>query len=255
MKKSWENDSCEHVKGYYATYTVQKAAMLWCGIPVEEVDEHLEDATPTGTDEYGRHVLKHPEIPCLEPRCRAIQDAIDNSKLKVGRDGGNSFYAEGQRVAYSRRTLKRDDLKEWMAKEFSNDKPAFLFDEIERSTHPVISTETYLALQAERDALKGRLEKAAPAYKALKEERDTIAKERDSLKSATKTAAQAEYRTLLKLIIGMAADAYGYDPGASYNTATGGKNGISARLSARGFTIGDDTVRKYLDAAKEVFPK
>lgn len=183
MSKPWENDSCEQVRAYYEYYTVPQVAMLWCGVPADKIEELLDECEPIGKEnEYNKNVLKHPLIPCLEPRCRAIYDAINNSRLKVGRDGGDSFYIEGQSVAYSRRTLKRCDLKEWIAKEFPNDKPAFLFDDIERSTHTAINADTFRALQADRDALKTRLDNGLEKYKILKQERDAIELELKSVR-------------------------------------------------------------------------
>lgn len=63
---------------------------------------------------------------------------------------------------------------------------------------------------------------------------------------------ELERNTLLKLVLGMAIDAYGYDPNATKNTATGSKNGISASLELHGISINDDTVRKYLTEAKKI---
>jgi hypothetical protein len=62
---------------------------------------------------------------------------------------------------------------------------------------------------------------------------------------------ETERTSLLKLILGMAIDAYGYNPNAK-NTATGSKNGISARLATHNIKIDDDTVRKYLNEAKKL---
>ncbi|MDD5271494.1 MAG: hypothetical protein PHU14_02125 [Methylovulum sp.] len=59
---------------------------------------------------------------------------------------------------------------------------------------------------------------------------------------------------MLKLIIGMAIDAYGYDPKKPRNAASGSKNGISAKLQTKGISINDDTIRKYLDEAKALLP-
>lgn len=64
---------------------------------------------------------------------------------------------------------------------------------------------------------------------------------------------ETERNTMLKLIIGMAIDAYGYNPKASKNTATGNnKNGISARLQTRGINVSDDTIRRILNKAKDI---
>jgi hypothetical protein len=61
-----------------------------------------------------------------------------------------------------------------------------------------------------------------------------------------------ERNCMLKLILGMAIDAYDYNPKASRNSATGDKNGISAKLATRNINIDPDTVRKYLTEAKEL---
>jgi hypothetical protein len=58
-----------------------------------------------------------------------------------------------------------------------------LFDEIERSTHSAINAESFRALQADRDALKARLDKAAEAFRALKQEKNALESERDSLRA------------------------------------------------------------------------
>ena len=57
-----------------------------------------------------------------------------------------------------------------------------------------------------------------------------------------------ERDTLLKLIVGMAASAYRYDPKAAKNTAP---KDISDDLAKRGMVVSDETVRKYLKEATE----
>ena len=178
MKKPWENDSCEHVQSYYTVYPVPVAAALWCGIPPNEIDEHLKVAV-----QAHRAIYRHPYIKCLEPRCRAIHEAIEKGALFVSRENGKSFDGATEHVAPERRHVTRQNLKEWIAREFPADKPKFLFDEIERETHSAINADAYRALQADRDALKARIEKATEAYRALKQERDVIAGERDSLRT------------------------------------------------------------------------
>ena len=64
---------------------------------------------------------------------------------------------------------------------------------------------------------------------------------------------ETERQTMLKLIIGMAIDAYGYDPTCSRSPLTGGKNtGLSAKLALKDIYITDDTIRKYLNEAKDL---
>ena len=71
--------------------------------------------------------------------------------------------------------------------------------------------------------------------------------------SEEKPFSETERNTMLKLIIGMAMDAYKYDPNAKRNTATGEKkDGIRAKLELRGIDISNDTIHNYLTEAKKL---
>lgn len=71
--------------------------------------------------------------------------------------------------------------------------------------------------------------------------------------SKPKILTETERNTMLKLIIGMAIAAYKYDPQAQRNPATGDNKGsIKASLDRYGITIDSDTIRKYLNEAKEL---
>ncbi len=75
----------------------------------------------------------------------------------------------------------------------------------------------------------------------------------DKRKSIKHEVTELERNTMLKLIIGMAIDAYGYSPDKSRNEATGtNKGSIRAGLETRGIFVDDDTIRKYLNEAKEL---
>jgi hypothetical protein len=170
MNKPWENDSCEAVQAYFTVYPVRVAAALWCGIPPSEVDENLALC-----EETARGVFKHPYIQCLEPRCRAIHDAIEKGLLPCSRENGKVVE---EHVARERRHVSRQHLKDWIAAQFPSEKPAFLFDEIERSTHSAINLDAYQALKAERDGLRARLERAAEEYRKLRSDRDRLLAEK-----------------------------------------------------------------------------
>ena len=129
MTKPWETDSCEHVQSYYTIYPVPVAAALWCGIPPTDVEEHLNSAT-----QVHRAIYQHPYIKFLEPRCRAIQEAIEKGILPVSRENGKPFDGSQKHVAPEHRHVTWQNLEEWVAHKFPSDKPAFLFDEIERKT-------------------------------------------------------------------------------------------------------------------------
>lgn len=91
-------------------------------------------------------------------------------------------------------------------------------------------------------------------HTSLKDLRDSLPAKLPADIQATKQdeLTETERNTLLRLVIGMAIDAYGYDPNKSRNSATGDKNGISAKLQARGISISDETIRKYLTEAKNL---
>ena len=188
MKKTWENDSCEAVQSYFTVYRVPVAAALWCGIEPGEVEEHLALST-----EVARGVLKHPYINCLEPRCRAIHDAIVlDFFLTAGRT--EKSCPKKNTFAPERRHISRQHLKDWIAAQFPSDKPKFLFDEIERNTHTAINKDAYQALQAEREGLRARLEKAADEYRKLRSERDELVVEKAKLTEQIKPAKELGLR-------------------------------------------------------------
>ena len=75
MTKFWETDGSETAQSYYISYCIPKAAAPWCKVPPDQVDEILDHFT-----EMPRDIYTHSTIVCLEPRCRAIHDAISIDK-------------------------------------------------------------------------------------------------------------------------------------------------------------------------------
>jgi hypothetical protein len=84
-------------------------------------------------------------------------------------------------------------------------------------------------------------------YDTLKtQHKNFIAKTGESLKEEKLNP--KERKSLLKLVLGMAIDAYGYNPKASRNPTA---EEISGHLKTRGISIDADTVRKWLNEGKE----
>ncbi len=226
-KKPWETDSCEAVQAYFTVYPVPVAAALWCGIPPEDVEESLSISTQSS-----RGVYKHPYIRCLEPRCRAIHDAIEKGLLPCSRENGKVVE---EHVANERRHVSRQHLKDWIAAQFPSDKPAFLFDEIERNTHAAISADSFRALQADRDALKARVEKAAEEYRKLKSERDALVAERDALAEQIKNPQDPGPRaqtTYLNIIGAMVAVVLGKSPAGKPNSVFNSQSAVIDQILA-----------------------
>jgi FtsZ-binding cell division protein ZapB len=226
-KKPWETDSCEAVQAYFTVYPVPVAAALWCGIPPEDVEESLSISTQSS-----RGVYKHPYIRCLEPRCRAIHDAIEKGLLPCSRENGKVVE---EHVANERRHVSRQHLKDWIAAQFPSDKPAFLFDEIERNTHAAISADSFRALQADRDALKARVEKAAEEYRKLRSERDALVAERDALAEQIKNPQDPGPRaqtTYLNIIGAMVAVVLGKSPAGKPNSVFNSQSAVIDQVLA-----------------------
>lgn len=139
-------------------YTPMEAALRWCGLIAHEADilsRTLGAPIPP--------VNAFPQWPCLRANAEKILDAIMNHELPYGRDGKS--VPLGEQVNKTRLTVRHTDLKAWMAKHYPDQTPPFLFDEIERTTHARITVEAWQALQAEREALRTRVEKAEALYR------------------------------------------------------------------------------------------
>ena len=87
---------------------------------------------------------------------KRIFDALAHGEMRYGKDG---LVRDTQSLAMDdpSLTVQHVDLKAWMAHHYPGERPAFLFDEIERALHPAISLDTVGALLAEREAIKARL--------------------------------------------------------------------------------------------------
>ena len=180
--KPLEEDNCAAMKAHYAVFSIPQAAALWCKVPEDQIDEIVGEAKQISASGAGRGIWSHYAVPCLEPRSRAIADAIEDGSLPHGREDGRPVEAD-EHVAYERRHIMGRDLKLWIEKAFPNDRPAFLFDDIERSSHTSISADAYRSLKAEHDKLESRLTNATLQFKKLRESKEAIESERDSLKS------------------------------------------------------------------------
>ncbi len=249
MKKPWENETCENIYSYSSTYSVPVAAALWCGIPAKEIDGYLESAT-----EVSQAVFRHPRVKCLEQRCRVIHDAITSGALPVSRDNG---LPATDYVKPTRRYVSRKHLKEWISKEFPSDKPHFLFDGIERTTHPAINADSFRALQADLDATRIENDRMKSLVSKLTKERDSLLGENNSLKSIVEKANVPTSRaetTYLNIIGGLLDLLLGKSPGgAAYSSFINQAAVISALLAYHREKpgISERTLEEKFAAAKQ----
>jgi hypothetical protein len=230
MKKPWENDSCEHVQSYCTVYPVPVAAALWCGIPPDKIKDHLDQAV-----EVHPAIYQHPSIKCLEHRCRAMHEAIEKGALPVSRENGRSFDGSKEHVAPARRHVTRQNLKEWIAREFPSDKPAFLFDEIERKTHAAINADVFRALQADRDAARAELAQARAWADETIAKMNTMQGDHDSLLARVQkmnAPGERAETTYLNIIGGLLALMLGKSPAGKPQSVFNNQAAIIAALLA-----------------------
>lgn len=245
-------DDCDQIKSFYAIYSIPRAALLWCDVPENQIDDHLSKSTQTAV----KGVFSNSYIPCLEPKCRALHNAIDNGELPVCREKGVPISDE--HVKPERRRVRREDLKVWIAKTFPDQKPIFLFDEKERATHPSINSDSFIALQADMNATTIENKKLKQKISAKLEEIRGLELQIESMsrimsKPQVNELTETERNSMLKIILGMAVHKYKYTIGASRNEATGtNKNSIKHSVEMLGLKIDDDTIRKYLVEAQDL---
>lgn len=104
----------------------------------------------------------------------------------------------------------------------------------------------YTALLAQKDEL---IEAKDEALNCLMAKLAEIKK--DLSQRAARPVGPRERDSLLKLIIGMAMDGYGYDPKAARSPIA---KELAGHLALRGLSLDEDTVRKYLAEARQLLP-
>ncbi len=250
--KPWHNkNDCEHLRAYHAYYPVPAAAMLWCGVPPDEVQEELNRIIK---HPQIRGVFTHPFIPCFEVRCRIIHDAIESHGLPASRENGK---VTDEHIAPERRYVSREHLKAWIAKEYPADKPAFLFDEIERKTHVAINADAFRALQADRDAARADLDRARAKVADTFRDMDVIRGERDSLRAMVEKAnapGGRSEKTYLNVIGGLVALMLGKSPAGKPQSSFENQGAIiSTMLGHYGHIkgMGDSNLEKIMAEANK----
>jgi len=147
----YDHKSCSALEKPF--YWPIEAAIRWCGL----IEHEAKILAMLGGNQIPQ-TGQFPSWPCLKANTEKILDAIEHGDIPHGRDGRT--VTADDHVAPARRTVRHTDLREWMTKHYPDQKPVFLFDEIERKAHAAINADSFLALQVDRDALKTDLERA-----------------------------------------------------------------------------------------------
>jgi hypothetical protein len=142
-----------------------------------------------------------PRWPMLRLNTERIFDALRNGELPYGKSGvtsNDSSFLDDPDI-----TVRHVDLKAWMARFYPDQKPTFLFDEIERQLHSAIGIDAVQALLADRVALKARLAEKERSFDVLHERHRVLCKRIESLSVAEHEVSPRSEGTYLNIVGGL----------------------------------------------------
>lgn len=192
--ENYDSKSCNNLEKLY--YRPIEAALRWCNL----INHESQILETVGTEKLPP-AGAFPQWPCLRLNVEKIWAAIQDRELPYGRDG--KTVEAGDKVREDRITIKHTDLRTWMLKTYPDQKPKYLFDEIERGTHSAINADTFRALQADRDALRARIANAEDWAKTMISEKKELQAQNSFLNAQIKNLDPLETRerhTLLTII-------------------------------------------------------
>ena len=197
-------------------YRPMEAAIRWCGLLrfEQRILQTLGRRAMPEANEF-------PRWPLLRLYADRIFDALTHGELAGGRDG---IVMDGQRPALDdpQLTVRHVDLKAWMAHYYPGERPGFLFDDIERAVHPVVSVDTLNILLADREAAKVQLAELSQVHEALRIAHEALAKEQAARGDANDIAREPGLRsetTYLNIIGGLLTLLLGKSPsGTAYSS-------------------------------------
>ncbi len=203
----YDEKSCSVLEKPY--YKPIEAALRWCGLIEHEtaILQKTGKAVVPPADAF-------PQWPCLRANAEKIYEATETGELPGYRDGrsvdnngsaqtarkslfpnSNSANVRPDPISKERLTVKHTELRVWMAKHYPDQKPAFLFDETERTTHQAINADSFTALQVDRDAIQVQLATATADLGTLRQSLAAISKERDKLANKVANGVPAHPRS------------------------------------------------------------
>ena len=215
-------------------YRPVEAALRWYGLVAHEA-QILINVGEDGIPKTGQF----PQWPCLQANTEKILDAIMHGNIPHGRDG--KTVVAGDLVAKARLTIRHTDLREWMAKHYPDQKPAFLFDEVERKTHAAFNVDSFRTLQADLEAARTEIETARKWGQKIKSEHEALQGECMSLRAMVDKGLTATERNTLLTIIAALCDYSGIE-----TDSRGAASQIVKMTEDMGAAVSDDTVRRWL---------
>jgi hypothetical protein len=156
MTKPLTSNGARAVPFYYPF----EAAIAWCELSEDEARTVRLDMQVAP----GPLPPDYPDWPCLYERAALIVHALKTGKLPYGLHGKPGYDRLPLESELPWLTVDPEDLKNWIARRFPSEKPAFLFSATERAAQADLDraaelAEENAALKAERDELHDILER------------------------------------------------------------------------------------------------
>lgn len=171
-----------------------------------------------------------PRWPLLRLNTERILDGIANGELRFGIAGITQDNLS--LVHDANLTIRHVDLKVWMSRYYPDQRPAFLFDALERQLHPAIALETVQALLADREALKLRLAEREHSFNELRTQHQLLSKQSADEHLARHEVTPRSETTYLNIVGGLLTLLLGKSPrGTPYSSFQTMEAVISAILA------------------------
>lgn len=171
-----------------------------------------------------------PRWPMLRLNAERIFDGLRNGELPYGRSGITSN--DPALLEDPDLTIRHVDLKVWMARFYPDQRPTFLFDDIERRLHPAIGIDAVQTLLADREALKTRLAEMERSFDVLHERHRVLCQQIESRSAAEHEVSPRSEATYLNIVGGLMGLLLGKSPsGKPYSSFETMESVISALLA------------------------
>lgn len=171
-----------------------------------------------------------PRWPMLRLNAERIFDGLRNGELPYGRSGITSN--DPALLEDPDLTIRHVDLKVWMTRFYPDQRPTFLFDDIERRLHPAIGIDAVQTLLADREALKARLAEMERSFDSLHERHRVLCQQIESRSAAEHEVSPRSEATYLNIVGGLMGLLLGKSPsGKPYSSFETMESVISALLA------------------------
>lgn len=168
--------------------------------------------------------------PLLALNIERIFDGLRNGDLPYGKAGITSD--DPTLLDDPDLTIRHVDLKMWMSRFYTDQKPDFLFDDIERQLQLAISPETLQILLVDREALKLKIAEMEQSLQLLEDQCRLLRKSAKNQKTVEREISPRSEATYLSIVGGLLTLLLGQSPsGKRYSSFKTTDSIISALLT------------------------